>query len=435
MPAALALIHDALLRNQQGTSLSALFFFTPSRFVSPVSLSSSSSSSSSSLSLCSLSLSLSLDYFSFQPPGQARAPMTVLSHTDVDDIEDLVAQKLENTGLDRQVTHENVKIGTKLKRKTTRQKKKQQREASTSSSSSAAACDCDGLDGLDGCCSTSTSGRGRQPQHFQGSSDSAGLGKAEDRGIDGSGAPGVIPGTASVWVKTFGCSHNQSDSEYMAGQLEAYGYRIVSNSNDADLWLVNTCTVKNPSETAMVNIVNKGRELEKPMVVAGCVPQGEKNIKGLEKASLLGVAQIDRVVEAVEETLQGNTVRLLEKKELPRLDLPKVRRNKHIEIIPLSTGCLGNCTYCKTKHARGELGSYDPEAIVFRAKSAVLEGQVREIWLSSEDTGAYGRDIGVNLPFLVRKIIAVLPPDGRTRLRIGMTNPPFMVSSVSGSGI
>ena len=165
------------------------------------------------------------------------------------------------------------------------------------------------------------------------------------------------------------------------------------------------------------------------------MPQGEKNIKGLEKASLLGVAQIDRVVEAVEETLQGNTVRLLEKKELPRLDLPKVRRNKHIEIIPLSTGCLGNCTYCKTKHARGELGSYDPEAIVFRAKSAVLEGQVREIWLSSEDTGAYGRDIGVNLPFLVRKIIAVLPPDGRTRLRIGMTNPPFMVSSVSGSGI
>merc|ERR1711904_307514 len=128
----LALIHGALLRNQQGTSLSALFFF---------------------LSLCSLSLSLSLDYFSFQPPGRARAPMTVLSHTDVDDIEDLVAQKVENTGLDRQVTHENVKIGTKLKRKTTRQKKKQQEEEASSSTSSAAVCDCDGLDGLDGCCS------------------------------------------------------------------------------------------------------------------------------------------------------------------------------------------------------------------------------------------------------------------------------------------
>lgn len=56
---------------------------------------------------------------------------------------------------------------------------------------------------------------------------------------------------------------------------------------------------------------------------------------------LLGVSQIDRVVEVVEETLKGNKVRLFGKKTLPRLDLPKVRRNKHVEIVPLSTGCLG----------------------------------------------------------------------------------------------
>ncbi len=91
------------------------------------------------------------------------------------------------------------------------------------------------------------------------------------------------------------------------------------------------------------------------------------------------------------------------KKELPRLDLPKVRRNKHIEIIPLSTGCLGNCTYCKTKHARGELGSYDPDAIVARARAAAADPGVREIWLSSEDTGAYGRDLGIKLPHLLRR--------------------------------
>lgn len=52
--------------------------------------------------------------------------------------------------------------------------------------------------------------------------------------------------------------------------------------------------------------------------------------------------------------------------------------------------CLGSCTYCKTKHARGELGSYDPSALVDRVRVAVADGEVREIWLSSEDTGAYG---------------------------------------------
>ncbi len=59
---------------------------------------------------------------------------------------------------------------------------------------------------------------------------------------------------------------------------------------------------------------------------------------------------------------------------------------------------------------------------------AVLRwGQVREIWLSSEDTGAYGRDLGSSLPELLRALVAALPNDGRTMLRVGMTNPPFIL--------
>lgn len=98
-------------------------------------------------------------------------------------------------------------------------------------------------------------------------------------------------------------------------------------------------------------------------------------------------------MEVVEETLKGNTVRLLgTKKEHGKkiggapLLLPKVRRNPLIEIIAINTGCLNQCTYCKTKHARGDLGSYPPEEIVERAKLAFEEGVV-EIWLTSEDTG------------------------------------------------
>eukprot|EP00795_Rhopilema_esculentum_P006957 gene6957-12578_t len=82
------------------------------------------------------------------------------------------------------------------------------------------------------------------------------------------------------------------------------------------------------------------------------------------------------------------------------------------------------CTYCKTKHARGELGSYPPEEIVERAKQSFQEGVV-EIWLTSEDTGAYGRDIGVTLPDLLWKLVEVIP-DG-AMLRLGMTNPPYIL--------
>ena len=198
----------------------------------------------------------------------------------------------------------------------------------------------------------------------------------------------------------------------------------------ADLWLVNTCTVKSPSQSAMDTLLRRGRELGKALLVSGCVPQGDRRAVELRGLSVLGVTQIDRVVEAVEETLKGNTVTLLAKKALPALDLPKVRRNAHVEIIPLSTGCLGACTYCKTKHARGQLGSYDPDALVARAAAAAADPAVREIWLSSEDTGAYGRDLGARLPALLRRIAAALPPDGRTMLRVGMTNPPFILEDL-----
>lgn len=85
---------------------------------------------------------------------------------------------------------------------------------------------------------------------------------------------------------------------------------------------------------------------------------------------------------------------------------------------------MNQCTYCKTKHARGDLGSYPVEDILNRAIEAFKEG-VKEIWLTSEDTGAYGRDIGTNLPTLLKNLIEVIP--NGCRLRLGMTNPPYIL--------
>ena len=96
--------------------------------------------------------------------------------------------------------------------------------------------------------------------------------------------------------------------------------------------------------------------------------------------------------------------------------------------LPLLLSCLGRCTYCKTVHARGKLGSYPLEAVVARVAAAARDPRVREVWLSSEDTGAYGRDLGSSLPQLLRALVAVLPEDGRTMLRVGMTNPPYVLS-------
>lgn len=175
----------------------------------------------------------------------------------------------------------------------------------------------------------------------------------------------ISAGSKSIFMKTWGCSHNSSDSEYMAGQLSARGYRILTNGKEsADLWVLNSCTVKGPAEQHLQNLIHEAETLGKSVVICGCVPQAAPRTPWLRGLSLLGVQQIDRIVEVVEETLKGNSVRLLgqkksaEKRKLggASLDLPKIRRNPFVEILAINTGCLNQCTYCKTKHARGDLG-------------------------------------------------------------------------------
>lgn len=241
----------------------------------------------------------------------------------------------------------------------------------------------------------------------------------------------IIPGAQKIYVKTWGCAHNNSDSEYMAGQLASYGYKLTESKEMADLWLLNSCTVKNPSEDTFRNEIEHGMSNGKHVVVAGCVPQGAPKADYLKGLSIIGVQQIDRVVEVVEETLKGHSVRLLQSKKEggrrlagAKLALPKVRKNPLIEIIPINSGCLNQCTYCKTKHARGDLVSYPPKEIVERAQQAFEEGCC-EIWITSEDTGAYGRDIGSSLPDLLWQIVEVIPDN--CMLRVGMTNPPYIL--------
>ena len=105
--------------------------------------------------------------------------------------------------------------------------------------------------------------------------------------------PLFLPGNSKVYVKTWGCSHNTSDSEYMAGLLAEKGYIVTSDEkekHESDIWLLNSCTVKGPSETTFLNDIKKGQGDGKKVVLAGCVPQGSKN-QGWNGLSVVGVSK------------------------------------------------------------------------------------------------------------------------------------------------
>lgn len=242
--------------------------------------------------------------------------------------------------------------------------------------------------------------------------------------------------------------------QYDSDVLLQYGFLLLPDDQReaADLWLVNTCTVKSPSQSAMDNILSTGRRLGKKLIVAGCVPQGEllQSLVCLQtshhpfllllfcngfivlccslvqaitmqrrwgaSASLVrpqasfscsaalskppstdnklriamqvsvphpcvGVSQIDRIVEAVEETLKGNTIHMLAKKALPRLDLPKVHDEIAQRLHVLQNRAAFHCLSRRlSKHQSFEDGTIyaDPEEQAHRNYTAVhrLPGSV-----------------------------------------------------------
>ena len=125
-------------------------------------------------------------------------------------------------------------------------------------------------------------------------------------------------------------------------------------------------------------------------------------------------------MDVVKRVLAGEKVIDLDPaKEKPLLSLPRQKSNPVVSIIPINFGCLGSCTYCCVIFARGHLRSYSIREIVERVQSDYAAGS-REFWLTSQDTAAYGRDLGTDLAELLTAIDC-LPGD--FRVRIGMMTP------------
>ncbi|HLC97190.1 MAG TPA: tRNA (N(6)-L-threonylcarbamoyladenosine(37)-C(2))-methylthiotransferase [Candidatus Nanoarchaeia archaeon] len=222
-----------------------------------------------------------------------------------------------------------------------------------------------------------------------------------------------------IYIMTQGCTANMADSEYMKGILKEAKFDLANSLEESDVVIINTCTVKTPSENELFRTLENIRREHpyKVIVLAGCLAQTEP--KKLKDYCVVGTSQIHKVVSVVEEALHDNVVHALETGEMPPLNLPKVRKNPIIEIIPINRGCLSACTFCKTKQARGNLRSYPVADIIAVAKKALRES-VQEFWLTSQDTMCYGFDLDTNLATLLKELLA-LP--GKFKIRVGMGNP------------
>jgi len=219
-----------------------------------------------------------------------------------------------------------------------------------------------------------------------------------------------------VEIETYGCSMNKAASEAIAGLLAKKGFSI---GPEGDVLVVNTCTVKTPTERKIVKRLHALEKEGRKVVVVGCLPAAWPEIADeFPGYSFLGTNILD-VEYAIEALTGGGRLVKIENRGECLSDLPKIRENPYVGIVPISVGCLGDCAYCIVKNARGRLVSFPEEKILEDVKNAVGEG-VLEVWLTSQDAGAYGMDAGKNLPHLLKKVSRI---EGDYMIRVGMMNP------------
>ncbi|MDP1728934.1 MAG: tRNA (N(6)-L-threonylcarbamoyladenosine(37)-C(2))-methylthiotransferase [archaeon] len=230
----------------------------------------------------------------------------------------------------------------------------------------------------------------------------------------------------AVYIETYGCSANQNNSEIMAGILSNSGFLITNNLEIADILIFNTCVVKSKTESKIKRRIQDLKS-NKLIIISGCMPETDfKKLKKLEKnAIFLGTRHIKEIVNLIRDFYDK---KLTEAKQLEylnnnpeiKLNLPKKPNNKIISIHQISEGCLGECSYCKTRLAKGKLFSYSKTEIIKSIESDLQQG-AKEIWLTSQDCASYGLDRGKQeLPELLNEILNL---KHKFKLRLGMSDP------------
>ena len=233
-----------------------------------------------------------------------------------------------------------------------------------------------------------------------------------------------------VYIESYGCTFNKADGQIIAGNLQENNIDIVDSMEEADVIIVNTCYVKLPTENKVVYRIQKLQEKfpDKKIIIGGCMVEidPEKLDKVGPNCSWIGPHQLNKATEIVTGTYCGELIRETGFSKESKVGVPKLVDDSLIHIIQICEGCLGACTFCCTRFARGPLNSYPIADIKAEAKKAIENGAC-EIQLTAQDTAAFGRDSGEKLSDLIKEVANL---DGDFRVRVGMMHPKNILNDV-----
>ncbi len=223
----------------------------------------------------------------------------------------------------------------------------------------------------------------------------------------------------SVGVLTLGCKVNTYESEFVINELQKAGYVIKDFDDICDVYIINTCTVTNSSDSKSRKMIRQAirRNPNACVVAMGCfiAANPEYSEDGLD--IIIGNKDKSKIVELLDEYFSKKEIlrkqyvgRLKEFEDMYITEFPGRTR----AFVKIQDGCDNFCTYCIIPFVRGKCRSKEEDKVVEEVTSLVKNGY-REIVLTGIHTGSYGVDLETNFAHLLRRLIEI---KGLDRLRI-----------------
>ncbi len=209
----------------------------------------------------------------------------------------------------------------------------------------------------------------------------------------------------SIWFEGYGCTANQGETLEMREHANQLGHELATDSSTAETVVLGTCTVIESTQNKMEKRISELMDQGKNVIVSGCMATADTKVLNSKfpNAPLVSPGDIDGLGDLIG---RGGCK-------------PETLESPFAAILPISSGCLGRCTYCATLKARGRVKSRSVNDIFFKAQYAIDSGS-KELLLTSQDNGAFGADTDSSLENLLNELSHL---EGEFRLRVGMLNP------------
>lgn len=247
----------------------------------------------------------------------------------------------------------------------------------------------------------------------------------------------------TVSFYTLGCKVNQYETNAMEQQFIKNNYEIVENTQKADIYVINTCTVTNMAERKSRQMLRRVKEINPSavLVVCGCYAQVAKN--ELEQISeidiILGINEKNEIVQIVENYMEKMAEQDKRSQEAEIDDVSKQKEfldfgdvtytEKNRAVVKVQDGCNMFCSYCIIPYARGRIRSRKIESVVSEIKKIAKE-EIKEVVITGIHVASYGKDFdNENTSKKIRLIDlleAINKIDGIDRIRLSSLEPTIV---------